>query len=65
MLKTAKGDADYIGLRPEYQDYGYRSWLRDMGLYQTIELMISNDATMFHWDGLNYATYIGKRDGNR
>ena len=43
--------------------YGYRSWLRDIGLYDTMEIIMPKDATMFHWDSLRYATYIGQRDG--
>jgi len=44
-------------------DYVYRDWLRNLGLYDTMEIVMPIDATCFHWDGLNYAIYIGQRDG--
>ena len=47
-----------------YSNYiGHRSWLRELGLYDTMEIIMPKDATMFHWDGIRYATYIGQRDG--
>ena len=57
------GYADYIG-HDGYADYiGHRTWLRELGLYDTMEIIMPKDATMFHWDGLLYAKYIGQRDG--
>ena len=47
-----------------FQMTGYRDWLRDLGLYDTMEIVMPRDADMFHWDSILYARYIGQRDGH-
>ncbi len=39
----------------------YRNWLRDLGLYETMDIVMPTDAVMHHWDGIRYAIYVGRR----
>lgn len=39
----------------------YRNWLRDLGLYDTMDIVMPEYAVMHHWDGIHYAIYVGRR----